>query len=295
MSEISPLAFIDPKATLGRNVRVGPFCYVGPDVTLGDDCVLHAHTTLLGPSVFGARNVFFPKCVLGADPQDLKYKGGPTRLIVGDDNQFRELATVHRGTEVDRHSAGVTRIGSNNLLMVGAHIAHDCSVGNHCIIANNVLAAGHIVIEDFVNISGAVAIQHFSTIGRYAFITGATRVPRDVPPYTIAHGFEAATQGINSKGLQRWKVPDESIEALEKAGRILFPRRESSRPLSIIDALNEVEDSGLTRDAHVRYLVDFLRRMRESSVHGRVLEKLRTDKPEDRAGFYTAARKESHS
>ncbi|MFN0135056.1 MAG: acyl-ACP--UDP-N-acetylglucosamine O-acyltransferase [Phycisphaerae bacterium] len=295
MTEISPLAFVDPKATLGRNVRIDPFCYVGPEVTLGDDCVLHPHVTLIGNSTFGARNQFHPQCVLGADPQDLKYKGGPTRLVVGNDNHFRELVTIHRGTEVDRHSAGVTRIGDHNLLMVGAHIAHDCAVGNHCIIANNVLAAGHIVIEDFVNISGAVAIQHFSTIGRYSFVTGATRVPRDVPPYTIAHGYEAATQGINVKGLQRWKVPDESIEALEKAGRMLFPRRDTSRPLSIIDALNEVEDAGLAADSHVRYLVDFLRRMRESSVHGRVLEKLRADKPEDRAGFYSAVRKDTNS
>lgn len=290
MSEISPLAFVDPAARIGRDVRIAPFAFVGADVALGDGCIVHPHATLLGPGTFGARNVFWPHCCIGAAPQDLKYRGGRTQIIAGDDNVFRENVTIHRGTEVDQQSSGVTRIGNHNLIMVGVHVAHDAIVGNHCIIANNVLIAGHVVIEDYCNIAGAAAMHHFTTVGRLSFVTGMTRIVRDVPPYTIVQGFDGVVKGMNLKGMERWKIGPESISAIDQAGRVLFPRRESARTLSMVDALREVEDSGLTRDQHVRYLVDFLRRQRETSVSGRVRERERSDTASDRDSFYRLGR-----
>jgi UDP-N-acetylglucosamine acyltransferase len=295
MSEIHPSAVVDPKAELGQDLRVGPFCYVGPDVVLGDGCVLHPHATLLGPSTLGARNEVYPYCTLGTAPQDLKYKGGPTRLVVGDDNIFRENVTVHRGTEVDRRSGGVTRIGSHNLLMVGVHLAHDADVGNRIIIANQVQIAGHVRIEDYVTVGGASAMHHFVTIGRNAFVGGMTRITHDVPPYMKVQGYDQEIRGTNVEGMRRWHVPDESIAAVKSAWRLLYARRGEHSPGRTVQALREIESNGLLRDEHVRYLVEFLRRKLQVGIYGRVREHFRSDTPEDRAAFYSKQETESQA
>lgn len=286
MSEIHPSAVVDRKAELGSDVQIGPFCYVGPEVMLGEGCVLHPHVTLLGPATFGIRNEIYPYCTLGTAPQDLKYKGGPTSLAVGDRNVFRENVTVHRGTEVDQRSGGVTRIGNHNLLMVGVHVAHDADLGNHLIIANQVQLAGHIRIENCVTVGGASAMHHFVTVGRYAYVAGVTRVTHDVPPYMKVEGYDQEVRAVNVTGMQRWRIGPESITAMKAAFRLLFARRGNRLPGRTVDAIREIEANGLIRDEHVAYLVEFVKRKLEVGVFGRVREHFRTDQAEDRAGFY---------
>lgn len=286
MSEIHPLAYVDPRAEVGRDARIGPFCHVGADVKLGDGCVLHSHVTLLGPSEFGPHNVFFPQSVLGAAPQDIKYKGGPTRLVVGGHNIFREQVTAHRGTEVDQISGGVTRIGSHNLFLVGAHIAHDNDLGNHIVLANYVQIAGHCRIEDCAHVGGLAAMHHFVTIGRNAYVGGMTRVVNDVPPYMKFTGYDAGVRALNTEGLRRWKFPEESIAALKEAHRLLYGRRTEESPGRIAEGLREIEQNGLMRDEHVRYLVEFVRRQMADGVYGRARERQRNDVAADREKFY---------
>lgn len=286
MNRIHRLAYVDPKAELGADVEVGPFCYVGPGVRLGQGCRLHPHATLLGPSTFGCGNQFYSHCVIGAAPQDLKYRGGPTELVVGDDNIFRENTTVHRGTESDRHSGGLTRIGDRNLFMCGVHVAHDSAIGNHVILANNVLLAGHVRVEDCVNIGGGTAVHHLVTIGRNAFIGGVSRVTQDVPPYLTMDGYDQVLRGVNVEGLRRWQFSPESIEALKAAFRLIFPRENGRVAGRTAEAISEIEQNGLSRDEHVRYLIDFLKRKLTVGKHGRWREALRTDRPADRGAFY---------
>ncbi len=288
MSQIHPSAFVDPRARIGANVTIGPFCHVDADVVLHDDCVLHPRVTLLGPSEFGRGCAFFPNCVLGAAPQDLKFKGGPTRLVAGEQNIFREHVTAHRGTEVDDSSGGVTRIGDHNLFMVGVHVAHDAQIGSRVIIANNALIAGHVKIEDHVNIGGAAAIHHFVTIGKYSFIGGITRITHDVPPYVKAVGWTQEVRGVNVEGLRRWKFDEQSIGQLKRAARMLFPRRDVGAVGRITAAITEIETSDLYRDEHVRTLVEFVRRKSSEAVFGRTLETRRSDTDADRDAFYTA-------
>lgn len=286
MSEIHPLAYVDRAARLAPGVRVAPFCYVGPDVEIGDDCVLHPHVTLMGPLRIGARCTFFPQCAVGAAPQDLKYKGGPTSVEIGCDNQFREGVTIHRGTEVDQRSGGVTRIGNHNLLMVGVHVAHDCDLANHIIIANQVQLAGHVRIEDCVNVGGASAIHHFSTVGRYAFIAGMTRITHDVPPYMRVAGYEQEVRGINHPGMRRWGIPEESIRAVKMAWRMLYSRRGERSPGRTLEVLGELAGNGLMQNPSVAELVHFLQRKLDVGIYGRVREHYRSDTDADRAGFY---------
>ncbi|MGE3181571.1 MAG: acyl-ACP--UDP-N-acetylglucosamine O-acyltransferase [Phycisphaerae bacterium] len=287
MTKIHPTAVVDPSAKLGDGCVVGPYCHVGADVELGNDCELLGNVTLLGPSRFGARNRFFPNCVLGAAPQDLKYKGGPTLLTVGSDNTFRELVTIHRGTEVDRASGGATRIGNKNLIMVGAHVAHDCDIGSNIIIANAVQLAGHVKIEDCVNIGGACAMHHFVTIGRNAFIAGMARIKHDAPPYMKIEGYDQAVRGVNHTGLARWGISHASIQNLKTAFRALYARRTSGPPKMLRARLTEVRENGLYHDEHVQYLVDFLESKLQRGVYGRAREADRTDSNRDIQKFYS--------
>lgn len=295
MTEIHPTAVVDPKARLGAGVCIGAFSYVGPEVELGDGCLLHPHAALLGPAVFGKENEIYPFCTLGAAPQDLKYKGGPTRLAVGDKNIFRENVTIHRGTEVDQQSGGVTHIGNHNLLMVGVHVAHDCDLGDNIIIANQVQIAGHVRLEDSVTVGGSSAMHHFVTVGRHAFVGGMTRVTHDVPPYMKVQGYDQEVRGANLEGMKRWHIAEKSVEAIKAAWRLLYGRRGENTPGRTLEALREIEANGLIADEHVRYLVEFLRRKLECGVFGRVREHLRRDTPADRAGFYEEAPKEQDS
>ena len=292
MNQIHPTAVVDPRAELGQDVSVGPFCHVGADVTLGDGCELISHVTLLGPSEFGQQNMFYPNAVLGAPPQDLKFKGGPTRLVVGSHNVFRENVTAHRGTEVDRRSNGITRIGDHNLLMIGVHAAHDTEIGDHVILANHVQIAGHVRIEDRVIVGGASAMHHFVTVGRLAYVGGMTRMTHDVPPFMKVEGYDQTVRGVNIEGMRRWRMPEESITAMKAAARILYARKGARSPYRTAEALRLIEGNGLITDEHVRYLVDFLQHKLAVGVYGRVRERSRSDAPEDRDKFYRQAESE---
>lgn len=265
MPNISPLSVVHPGAKLADDVEIGPFCTIGPDVTLGSGNKLISHVVITGHTTIGKHNVFFPHCTVGEIPQDLKYRGSPTRLEIGDNNRIRESATIHTGTEI---GGGITRVGSNNLLMVNAHIGHDVQLGNRCIIANNVMFAGHVICGDNVAIMGGVGIHHFVTIGDYAYLAGFARIHHDVPPF-VKVGDGDKIRALNSVGLRRAGFSEAEIEALEDAVRRLFVSKE--KPLSVtlaeFDTLNGI-------DPHVKRMVEFLRR-RDTGVNGRYLESQR--------------------
>lgn len=294
MSFIHPTAVVDASASLGNDVHIDAFSYVGPGVQLGDRCRLHPHVTITGPAKIGPDNEFFSQCVVGAAPQDLKYRGEESHVVIGEHNAFREMVTVHRGTAVDQVSGGVTRIGDRNLFMVGVHLAHDCHIGNHVILANSVQVAGHVRIEDCVNIGGISAMHHFVTIGRHAFIGGMTRMNSDVPPYMKVSGYKPEVRGINDRGMRRWQIPDESIAALKKAYRLLYARR-SSQVGRTSEALAELETSPLSQDEHVKYLIQHVRAQLDAGGFGRAREMHRSDSDADRERFYSAQSAEKSS
>jgi len=261
---ISPLALVDPRASIGENVEVGPFCIVGPDVILGPGNKLVSHVVITGHTTVGKSNIFHPNCVIGDIPQDLKFKGETCCLEIGDENVFREAVTIHIGTKT---GGGITRIGNNNLLMVNAHVGHDATIGDRCILANNVMIAGHIVIGNNVVLNGAAGVGAFVTIGDFAYIAGAARIHHDVPPYTKVSDDDRV-RGLNAVGLRRAGVPENDIAMLEEASRLLFSRR---TPQSV--AMQELA----SRNGHhprITHLVEFLQR-RNSGKHGRYLEGLR--------------------
>lgn len=267
MPKISPHAVIDPSAKIAEDVEIGPFCVIGPEVTIESGCRLLNSVTVLGRTIIGRDNVFFPNSVIGAAPQDKKYQGSPTRLEIGSGNVFREAATIHTGTE---KGGGVTRIGDNGLFMVNCHIGHDCQIGNNVVISNNVMMAGHVLVRDYVVMGGGVGIHHFVTVGQFAFIGGYARVHHDVPPFCKIDGADEV-RGVNSIGLRRGGMCDEDIEAIDEAYRSLFSRR---KPFAA--ALAEYQASnGL--NPLVRELVDFLEQ-RNNGKHGRFLEASRKDK-----------------
>jgi UDP-N-acetylglucosamine acyltransferase len=264
MPKISPHAVVDPLAQLASDVEVGPFCTVGPEVTLGPGCRLMSAVTIIGRTTCGARNTFFPNAVIGAIPQDLKYKGEKTSLEIGDNNTFREAVTLHPGTE---NGGGITRIGSNNLLMVNAHVGHDCKVGSHCIIANNVMLAGHVVMGDGVVMSAGAASHHYVRIGDYVFVGAYSRVHIDVPPFVKIQ--DDTVWDINTLGLQRSGFSPQDIEAIEDAVRRLFISKKTSfaQAMAEFDTMNGISP-------HVKKLIEFLRQ-RDLGKHGRYLESFR--------------------
>lgn len=216
---IHETAIISPEATIGNNVSIGPFCIVQGDVTLGDNCVLHSHVVIKGKTRIGRGNEFYQFTSVGEDCQDKKYAGEETELIVGDNNIFREGVTVHRGTVQDE---SVTKIGSNNLLMVNAHVAHDCVIGNDIVLANNVAVAGHVHIDDYAILGGTVAVHQFCRIGAHAFIGGGGIILRDVPPFVMVSGTKHVPQGINSEGLRRRGYSSDTIMAIKRAYKTLY-------------------------------------------------------------------------
>lgn len=220
-TSISPLSHVDPKAQLGTNVTVGPFCFIGPEVTLGDDCLLDSHVTLTGRTTIGARNRFWPTSVIGGEPQDYSYQqNAPTEVVIGDGNQFREGVTVNRGAEKED---GVTRIGDNNFFMANSHVAHNCRVYNNAMLVNGVLLGGHVHVHDRAIISGNSAVHHFTTVGTLAFIGGGSRITTDVPPYMLCVGSDNAhIRTVNLIGMKRAGIPDDSIKVIRKAHRLLY-------------------------------------------------------------------------
>ena len=217
-ANISPLAHVDPQAHIGANVEVAPFAYIGPNVTVGAGAWIGPHATVLGDTTIGEECKLFPGCVIGADSQDLKYKGEPTTVEIGPRTSIRECVTIHKAT-TDKM---VTRVGSDCLIMAYVHIAHDVQVGDHVILANSCNVAGHVVIEDHVIIEGMVGIQQFVRIGKHAFIAGGSLVRKNVPPYIKAAREPLSYIGINGIGLRRRGFDIDRIQSIEDIYRTLY-------------------------------------------------------------------------
>ena len=234
---IHPTAVIDPSAKAPSSCSVGPHCTIGANVELGENCELISHVTIHGPAKIGARNRFFPFCAIGGEPQDLTYQGEPTRLEIGDDNLFREFVTVNRGTV---KGGGLTRVGNHTLIMTGAHIAHDCVVGDHVIMANAATLAGHVTIQEWASVGAFSAVHQFDVVGAHAYIGGGTIVTRDVLPFskTVAPR-DAKAYGVNSIGLERRGFSKERIQRIQKAFRILLNSK-----LNTTQALEKLKAAG---------------------------------------------------
>ena len=217
---VHPSSVISPGARVPDSCKVGPFSTIGPDVELGEDCTLISHVVLDGRTTIGARNVFHPFCAVGVAPQDLKYRGEATETILGDDNTIRENVTISRGTA---KGGGVTRLGSNCLIMASAHIGHDSQVGSHVIMANAATLAGHVTIEDHVTVGAFSPVHQFCTVGAHAYIGGGTIVTQDVLPFSLTSGRrENKAFGINKVGLVRKGFSPDRLERLQKAFRLLL-------------------------------------------------------------------------
>ena len=234
---IHETAVISPGATLGNNVTVGPFAIIGDEVVIGDNCRIESHVVIKGPTRIGQGNHFYQFCSIGEDCQDKKYAGERTELLIGNNNVFREGVTVHRGTVQDE---SVTRIGSDNLFMVNAHIAHDCVIGDNVIMANNVMVAGHVDIGDYAILGGATAIHQFCKIGAHSFMGGGAIVLRDVPPYVMVSGTKYIPQGINSEGLRRRGYGKETIMAIKRAYKVIY--RDNNTVEEAIKKLTEMAE-----------------------------------------------------
>ena len=226
---IHKTAIIDNKAKVPSSVKIGPYSVIGPNVEIGEDVTIHSHVNISGNTKIGKGNKIYPFASIGNDPQDLKYNGEQTKLIIGDNNKIREYVTINPGTA---GGVGETRIGNNCLLMISSHIAHDCRMGNNVIIANNVPIGGHVYIGDSVVIGGNSAVQQFTRIGKMAMIGGMTGVLNDVIPYGLSIGNRNFLQGLNLIGLRRKEIPNKDILILSEAYKEIFKTNKLSENLS---------------------------------------------------------------
>ncbi|MGQ9371399.1 acyl-ACP--UDP-N-acetylglucosamine O-acyltransferase [Azospirillum sp. A39] len=248
---IHPSAIVDPAARLGDGVVVGPFCTVGADVTLGDRVRLVSHVAVAGRTSVGEGTVVYPFASIGQPPQDLKYRGEPSELIVGRFNQIRESVTMNTGTE---GGGMVTRVGDHGLFMVGAHVAHDCIVGDHVIMANNATLGGHVVLGDYAILGGLSAVHQFVRIGPHAMIGGMSGVENDVIPYGLVMGERARLAGLNLVGLERRGFAKEEVRALRGAYRTLFGSNADTFAGRLDEVVREYGDAAL-----VAQMLEFIR------------------------------------
>jgi UDP-N-acetylglucosamine acyltransferase len=240
MVEIHPTAVIDSAAKIGKNVKIGPYCCIGANVEIGDGVELKAHVVIDGQTSIGADSKFFPFASIGLPPQDLKYSGEKSTLTIGERNIIREYVTMNPGTE----GGGLeTRVGDDNLFMVGAHVAHDCIVGNNVIMANNATLAGHVMVDDYAIIGGLAAVHQFCRIGRHAMIGGMSGVENDIIPYASVLGGRAWLSGLNLVGLKRRGFSKDEIKSLRVAYRQLFAEEGllSERIEDVAGQFSEVE------------------------------------------------------
>ena len=240
---IDKTAIINQNAKVHSSVKIGPFTVIGPNVEIDENVVIHSHVNISGNTIIGKGNVFYPFASIGNDPQDLKYNGEDTSLIIGDNNKFREYVTVNPGTI---GGGGITKIGNNCLFMISSHVAHDCNVGNNVIIANNVPLGGHVTLEDNVVIGGNAAVQQFTRIGRLAMIGGMTGVLKDVIPFALSFGNRNYLQGINLIGLRRKKYENKKILELDQAYKKIFSSSNLQENLSKING--EYKENELVKE-----------------------------------------------
>ena len=245
---ISPLAYIHPEAIIGEGCEIGPFCYIDKNVVIGNNNRLMNSVTVLSGARIGNNNTLFPGAVIGAIPQDLKFKGEETMAEIGDNNTIRENVTINRGTA----AKGKTVVGSNNLLMEGMHVAHDAIVGNGCIIGNTTKIAGEVVIDDFAIISACVLIHQFCHIGSYVMVGGGTRTSQDIPPFCMAAREPVAYCGLNLVGLRRRGFSKEIIENIHNTYRLLYQRGKLRE-----ECLKEIRET-IPMSQEIEYILNFV-------------------------------------
>ena len=258
--KIHPTAIVDPGAELDSSVNVGPYVIIEKEVKISKETTIKPHTVITGPTTIGSGNMIGPFATIGAPPQDLKYKGEDTDLVIGDNNQIREYVSIHRGTVGDK---GITILGNCNLLMGYVHIAHDCVIGNSVILANAATLAGHVQIEDHAIIGGLVAVHQFSRIGAHSYIGGLSGISKDVPPFIIVSGIrkQIRISGINKIGLRRQGFDKETLKKLDKAYKIIF----MSPDLLLKDALEQA--TGEINDCEpVKKLIDFFHNSKQGVI-----------------------------
>ena len=248
---VHPTAFVDPGARLGANVSIGPFTVVGADVEIGDDCRIGSHCVLTGPMRLGRGNVVHSHATLGNDPQDKKFHGERTELVIGERNTIFEFTTISRGTA---DGGGVTRIGDDNWIMAYVHVAHDCVIGNRCILANNATLAGHAELGDWVILGGFAGIHQFCKIGDHAFVGMGSLVNADVPPFVMVADQYAEPRGINAEGLKRRGFDATRIAAIKRAYRTVYM---SGKPLA--EAREQLAE-GAAESQDVRLMLEFIER-----------------------------------
>jgi len=262
---IHPTAQVHPEAKIGRDVEICQNAVVGQFVQIGDGTRIGPNCTILGHTTMGKNNNVVANAVIGTPPQDISYRGEQTRLVIGDDNTFREFVSVNIGTA---KGDGVTTIGSRCLFMACSHVAHDCIIGDNVIMVNNALLGGHCKVEDRAIINGAAAVTQFTTVGRVSYIGGLTRIVQDVPPFMITEGHPAKVRGVNIIGMKRNGFSDEAVNAVKEAHRMIFRSK---------TALNNVfEELEATYDSipEIHYLIEFLRN-KQKGKNGRAREALR--------------------
>ena len=254
---IHPTAVVSPGAQIAPDVKIGPYAVIEDGVVIGAGCEIAAHAVIKRYTILGERNRVFEHATLGGEPQDVKFKGEASRVLIGDDNLIREYVTIHRASG----EGGATRVGARNFLMVGVHIAHNCEVGDDNIFANGVALAGHITVEDHVFLSSNVGAHQFVRMGRYAMVGGKSKIVQDVLPFLTTDGNPARVRGLNTVGLRRGGFAPETRLALKRAYQLLFRSQ-----LPLVRALEELEGMD---DAQVRHLAEFIRGSQRGFSRGR--------------------------
>ena len=245
---IHPTAIVDIKSKISESVEIGPYCIIGPEVEIGSNSKLHSHISIKGKTKIGNNNEIFPFVSIGTAPQDLKYKGEKNSIIIGNNNKFREYVNINPGTF---QGGTITRIGSNNLLMVYCHVAHDCALGNNIVLANNVQVGGHVIIEDNAIVGGSCAIHQFSRIGHLSMVGGMTGVLSDVIPFGLSLGNRNNLVGLNLIGLRRAKFSNDDIKILQK----FYDRVFSDKNIRLnIENL----DKSMKENKYVKNIIDFV-------------------------------------
>lgn len=261
MANIHPSALVDPKAELDSSVKVGPYTVIGPEVRIGAGTTIGPHCVVEGRTTIGADNHIFQFASIGAAPQDMKYAGEPTELVIGDRNTIREFVTFNTGTVQDE---GVTRVGSDNWVMAYVHLAHDVRLGNHCVLANNATLAGHVHVGDWATIGGLSGVHQFVKIGAHAMIGFQGHVAQDVPPFMTVDGNPLAARAVNQVGLKRRGYTAERIAVVKQIHKLLY--RSSLTLEQAIQAIGELRGQEAAADADVDLMVDFLTRAERGIV-----------------------------
>jgi UDP-N-acetylglucosamine acyltransferase len=247
---VHPTAIVDPGAKVHPSCKIGPYCVIGPDVELGEECHLVSHVALEGPTKIGASNRIFPFCSIGLAPQDLTYAGEPTRLEIGDHNEIREFVTINRGTV---KGGGLTRVGSHILIMAYSHIAHDCAIGDHVILANAATLGGHVTVEEWAQVGALCPVHHFVRIGAHSFVGGGTTITRDVLPFSkTSAARDAQAYGLNAIGLERREFSQERIRKIRHAYKVLLTSKLNTS--QALEKLKAEEDRGEDVEMLIKFI-----------------------------------------